>query len=456
MKDLTQGPIRGHLVAMALPTMIGMLVQTLYFMVDLYFVAGLGKDAIAGVIAAGNVMLFVVALTQMLSVGTVALISHAVGEKNQPRAVRAFNQALLLALGCTVATLVAGALGSSAYMRLVGATDGIVEAGTSYLAWYVPGLALQFAIAVVASALRGTGIVKPTMIAQLLSVVLNTVLAPVLIAGWGTGHPMGVAGAGLATTLSTLAGALLMVAYFVRLEHYVRIDTNALRPDGAVLRRLLQIGVPAGGEYFLMFLLNAAIFTIIRDFGEDAQAGFGVGSRVLQAIIMPAMAIAFAVPAVAGQNYGARRGDRVRETLKQALILETVVMGALVLVCQLWATIPVRWFTTDPEAVTVAADYLRVISWNLLAAGVVFGCSGIFQALGNTWPSLASSASRLVTFVLPALALSHRPGFAILDVWHLSLATTIVQAVISVLLVRWQMNRRLPAASAEPAAPVAA
>jgi putative MATE family efflux protein len=455
MKDLTQGSIRGHLVAMALPTMIGMLVQTLYFMVDLYFVSGLGKDAIAGVIAAGNIMLAVIALTQMLSVGTVALIAHAVGEKNQPRAVRVFNQSLLLALACMALTLAAGALGGTAYMRAVGATPGIVAAGTTYLAWYLPGLALQFAVASIASALRGTGIVKPTMVVQLLSVVLNTALAPVLIAGWGTGHPMGVAGAGLATTLSTLAGVLLMIGYFVRLEHYVRLDVQALRPDGAVLRRLLQIGVPAGGEYFLMFLLNAAIFTIIRDFGEDAQAGFGVGSRVLQAIIMPAMAIAFAVPAVAGQNYGAGRGDRVRETLKQALLLETAVMAALVLVCQLWAAIPVRWFTSDPQAVAVAADYLRVISWNLLAAGVVFACSGVFQALGNTWPALGSSASRLVTFVAPALALSHRPGYALLDVWHLSVATTIVQAAISLLLVRWQMARRLPA-SPEPAMPAPA
>jgi putative MATE family efflux protein len=455
MKDLTQGPIRGHLIAMALPTTIGMLVQTLYFMVDLYFVSGLGKDAIAGVSAAGNIMLVVIALTQMLSVGTVALIAHAVGEKNQPRAVLAFNQSLLVALGCMVLTMAAGLLGASAYMRMVGATAGIVQAGTTYLAWYLPGLGLQFAAASIASALRGTGIVKPTMVVQLVSVVLNTALAPVLIAGWGTHHPMGVAGAGLATTLATFAGVLLMLGYFVRLEHYVRLDLHALRPDPAVLRRLLQIGVPAGGEYFLMFLLNAAIFTIIRDFGENAQAGFGVGSRVLQAIIMPAMAIAFAVPAVAGQNYGARRGNRVRETLKQALILETVVMAALVLVCQLWATIPVRWFTDDPQAVAVAGDYLRVISWNLLAAGVVFGCSGIFQALGNTWPALASSATRLVTFVLPAIALSHRPGFALLDVWHLSVVTTIVQALVSLALVRWQMGKRL-SASAAPAVAAAA
>ena len=456
MKDLTQGSIRGHLVAMALPTTIGMLVQTLYFMVDLYFVSGLGKDAIAGVIAAGNVMMVVLALTQMLAVGTVALISRAVGAKNQPEAIRVFNQALLMAIACTLLTLACGGLGAPRYMALVSATEGIARAGTSYLATYLPGLALQFATAVVAAALRGTGIVKPTMIVQLLTVVINIVLAPVLIAGWGTQHPLGVAGAGLASTLSALAGVLMVAAYFARLEHYVRVDRHAMRPDWATQKQLLKIGLPAGGEYFLMFLMNAAVFTLIRDFGENAQAGFGVGSRVLQAIIMPAMAIAFAVPAVAGQNFGARRGDRVRETLRQALLLETIVMAALVVACQFWAAIPVRWFTADPQAIAVACDYLRVISWNLLAVGVVFGCSGIFQALGNTWPALGSSATRLATFVLPAFALSHRPGFALLDVWHLSIATTIVQAVVSIALVRWQMNRRLATTTAAATAPAVA
>jgi len=436
--------------------MIGMLVQTLYFMVDLYFVSGVGKDAIAGVSAAGNVMMVVLALTQMLSVGTVSLIAHAVGAKDQPLAVRVFNQSLLLALACTALTLAAGVLGSDAYLRLVCANDGVYQAGRDYLAWYLPGLALQFGLASIAAALRGTGIVKPTMVMQLLTVLINTLLAPVLIAGWGTHHPMGSAGAGLATTLSTLAGVGLVAGYFLRREHYVRLDASALRPDAALLRKLLRIGVPAGGEYFLMFVLNAAVFLIIRDFGDDAQAGFGVGSRLLQSLIMPAMAIAFAVPAVAGQNFGARRGDRVRETLRQALVLETVVMAALVALCQFWAQTPVRWFTTDPQAVAVAMDYLRVISWNLFAAGIVFGCSGIFQAMGNTWPALASSATRVLTFVLPAFLLAHRPGFTLLDVWHLSVATTIVQALTSLALVRWQMNARLPAPALAEAAPAAA
>jgi len=443
MRDLTQGSIRGHILSMSLPMLVGMLVQTLYFLVDLYFVSGVGKEAIAGVTAAGNGVMIVIALTQMLSVGTVALVSHAAGARDAPRANLAFNQSVLIALACAVATLAGGLLATPAYMRTLAATPAIVTAGTTYLHWYLPGLALQFALVVPGAALRGTGIAKPTMAVQLATVLVNIALAPVLVAGWGTGYAMGVAGAGLASTLAAAFGVVLMLAYFYRLEHYVAFSRRLMRPDWPTLRRMLQIGLPSGGEFLLMFVLNSAIYTIIRAFGPDAQAGFGIGSRVMQALFMPTMAISFAVPAVGGQNFGGQRPERVRETLKQALLLELVLMAITVGLCQAWAEVPVGWFTKDPSAAGVAVTFLRIISWNFFAIGAVFACSGMFQALGNTWPSLASSATRLATFVGPTLWLSTQPGFRLVDTWHLSVASTYLQAVISLLLIRWQLAVKL-------------
>jgi putative MATE family efflux protein len=456
MKDLTQGSIRRHIVAMATPITIGMLVQTLYYLIDLWFVARLGTDDVAGVSAAGAVVVLVMALTQMLSVGTMAPISRAVGAKDRAGANLVFNQSLLLAAACMLLTLAAGGFGIARFMAGVGASAGIAAAGTRYLLWYLPGLALQFAFASVGAALQGTGITKPAMAVRLVTLAVNIALAPVLIAGWGTGRPLGVAGAGLASTIAGVVGLAMMLAYFVRLESWVRVDAALLRPRWPVQWQMLRIGVPAGGEIVLMFVLNAATFALIRGFGPQAQAGFGIGSRVLQAILMPAMAIAFAVPAIAGQNVGARQPARVRETLRQALLIEFALGAGMVAVCQLWPDVPVRWFTQDAATAQVGVAFLRAISWNFFAAGIVFGCSGMFQALGNTLPALASSATRLLLFVVPATILSQRAGFALATIWHLSVATTVAQAAVSALLVRWQMNRRLgalaaPAAAALPA-----
>src|SRR5690606_36970359 len=167
-------------------------------------------------------------------------------------------------------------------------------AGATFLYYFLPGFALQFAIVTMGSALRGTGIVKPTMAIQALTVVLNTLLAPVLIAGWGTGWALGVAGAGLASSISVAVGVVMLTFYFLKLEKYVFFVPTLWRPDFSTWKRLLDVGLPAGGEFALMFIYMGVIYWIISDFGAAAQAGFGIGSRIMQSIFMPAMAIAFA------------------------------------------------------------------------------------------------------------------------------------------------------------------
>lgn len=452
MKDLTQGSIPKQLVGMALPVAAGMLLQTLYYMVDLYFVAKLGDAAIAGVSAAGNVMFIIFALTQMLGVGTVSLVSHAVGRKDQQDANHVFNQSVALAALCACVTLAGGYALSGTYMRLLGADAATMAAGVTFLYWFIPGLALQFALVVMGSALRGTGIVKPTMVVQALTVVLNAVLAPVLIAGWGTGVPMGVAGAGLASSISVAAGVVVLSIYFVRLEKYVGFERAQWRPRLATWKRMLNIGLPAGGEFGLLAVFTGVMYWIIRDFGAAAQAGFGIGSRIMQAVFMPAMAVAFAAAPIAGQNFGAKLAGRVRETFRSAALASCAIMAALTLLCQWQGEAMARFFTPEAEVVAVSAQFLGIISWNFVPIGLVFVCSSLFQALGNTWPSMLSTAVRLATFAVPAIWLSHRPGFQLVHAWYLSVGTVFLQAGVSLLFLRAQFRERLPSLDLKPPA----
>ncbi|MEX2149602.1 MAG: MATE family efflux transporter [Steroidobacteraceae bacterium] len=443
MRDLTQGPIPGHLLSMAAPIAAGMLAQTLYFLVDLYFVARLGDAAMAGVGAAGIAMFVVMALTQTLGVGSMALVSQAVGRKDPDDANLVFNQSLALAAACTVATLIGGYALTGGYMRSLGADAATAAAGSTFLHWFLPGLALQFVWIAMTSALRATGVVKPTMIVQMVTVMLNIVLAPVLIAGIGTGHPLGVAGAGLASTVSNAAGLLLLMWYFRSLEKYVRLDTRLWWPRFPVWARMINIGLPAGGEFALMFLYMAVIYWVIRDFGAAAQAGFGIGSRLMQAIFLPAMAIAFATGPVAGQNYGARQFARVRETFRFSASMSVGLMLMLTLLCQWRPEWLVRGFTDESEVIAVASQFLQLISWNFAASALIFTCSGVFQGLGHTGPALVSGASRLVTFMLPAIWLSTQPWLTLDHVWYLSVASVWLQAAISVVLLNYTMRSRL-------------
>jgi putative MATE family efflux protein len=443
MKDLTKDSIVKHIVTMAAPIAIGMITQMAYQLVDLYFVTRIGVDATAGVNTAGNATFILMALTQVLGVGTVALIAHAVGRKDQADANLVFNQSLSMSVVIGLITMTVLYIVMRPYLRSIAADEATIEAGTTFMYWLLPGFTLMFPMTAVGSALRGTGIVQPTVIIQMLTVVINAILAPILIAGWVTGVPLGVKGAAIASSISIVVGVVLLGVYFHNLEHYVSIQPKLMRPQWKQWRRMLNIGLPAGGEFALMFLYTATVYLAIRNFGASAQAGFGIGSRVLQAILLPAMAIAFAAGPIAGQNFGARNPERVRETFRKCALIGTIVMVVLTIFAQWRPRTLVGAFNADEESIVVAALFLQLISWNFVAQGLIFTCSSMFQGLGNTVPSLISSASRLFLFAIPVLWLSTRPDFRIEQVWYLSIASATLQAMVSLWLLRRELDKKL-------------
>jgi len=238
--------------------------------------------------------------------------------------------------------------------------------------------------------------------------------------------------------------------YFAKFEKYVSFRRELWRPQFATWKRMLDVGLPAGGEFALMFVYMGVIYWVIRDFGSEAQAGFGIGSRIMQSIFMPAMAIAFAAGPIAGQNFGAGLPLRVRETFVKAVMLNSVVMVAVTVLLQWRPELLVAAFTSEPAVQAVGADFLRLISWTFVAQGIVFTCSGIFQGLGNTRPAMLSSAIRLAFFVPLAIWLSLQTSFELERVWMLSVATVWLQAGAIYLLMRREFGRKLDGMPVRP------
>ena len=443
MKDLTQGPVGKHLVSLSAFIAVSMVFQTLYYLVDLYFVGRLGKEAIAAVGLAGNVMLVVMAVTQCLGVGTTTLVSHAVGRKDRDGAILAFNQSFVLSLLVGIVVSGAGFALRGAYCRWLGADPATAELGVAYLDWFIPAMFLQFVMVAMASALRGSGVVKPAVGIQILTVLINMVLAPVLILGWGTGRALGVPGAALATFIAMVAATLLFGAYFLSPKNGLRLSPALWKPRGSVWWSMTKIGLPAGGEFALMSVYLVLIYWIIRHFGASAQAGFGIGARVMQAMFLPVMAIAFATAPLAGQNFGAGLGDRVRQTFRSASLLVSALMILFTLLSHVAPESMIGAFSAEPEVIAFGSEYLSIISLNFLAVGLIFTSSSMFQGLGHTLPPLACSSMRLLLFALPAFVLSLRPGFRIRQVWYLSVASSAIQAVLNLLLLQREFRRRL-------------
>jgi putative MATE family efflux protein len=294
-----------------------------------------------------------------------------------------------------------------------------------------------------ASALRGTGNFKPGMVVQTATVLVNIVLAPMLIFGWPAGPAHGVAGAAIATFVAVGVGTLWLARYFLGTTAYLHFRPRRWVPQTRLWWGMLRVGLPAGAEFALMAVFLVVVYVVSRPFGAAAQAGFGIGMRIVQACFLPIVALGIAVAPVAGQNFGARQASRVRDTFRSAAMMASgymLVAGAL---CLMAPAALIRVFSKDAQVIDIGTEYLRIVSWNFVASGVIFVASSMFQAMGNTMPPLMTSGARMVVTTVPVVMLSGAAGFALSWIWYLSLATTWLQLGANLALLQREFRRRL-------------
>jgi len=448
MQDLTTGSLTGHLVKTTSFMLVSMVFQALYVLVDLFWVGRLGTDAVAAVGISANLSFLVLAISQMLGVGTTTVVSHAAGRKEHAQATYLFNQSQVLSMVAGVVFLVVAMFYRTTYAAALSADAATQALTEEYLLWFIPAMALQFAMVAMGAALRGTGNFKPGMIVQTGTVIINIVLAPVLIFGWGPFPSMGVSGAAVATFVAIVVGVAWISYYFLDRNAYLRFHFADCRPNLQVWGEMLKIGLPAGVEFGLMALYMVVVYSISRRFGAAAQAGFGVGFRIVQSAFLPVVALGFAVAPVAGQNFAAGKGDRVRAVFTTGAAMAAVTM--LVLGTGIYLTAPqlIRLFSTDSEVIHVGVDYLHIVTINFVASGITFVSASMFQGMGNTLPSLATSFLRIVVTIVPAVVLSRRPEFALTWIWWLTVLSITLQMALNLILLQREFRLKLPVAIA--------
>jgi putative MATE family efflux protein len=444
MQDLTTGPISRHLLRTTAMMLVGMVMQTLYVLVDLYWVGHLGTEAIAAAGVGGNLTFLVLAGSQALGVGTTSLIAQAVGRKHHDEAIHVYGQSQLLALLAGAFFLVIALLTQDAYVAGLAPDSATAALAHDFLRWFVPAMALQFPIVALGAALRGTGRFSPGMAVHAGSVALNMILSPIFMFGW-IGEPMGIAGAALGTFVAVAVATLGLACYFLPRTAYLRFAAVRWRPDLSRWRAILKIGIPAGAEFAFLAVYVMVVYAVTRPFGATAQAGFGIGMRVLQSGFLPVVALGFAVGPVAGQNFGAGHFDRVKATFTDAARMAGGAMALFFLVAHFSPEPLLRPFSDDPVVLATAATYLRVVSWSFVASGVIFVVSSLFQALGNSVPPLIAAATRTTITIGGLLMISTWAGFALEWIWWLSVGAIIVQFALNLWFLRREFRERLAA-----------
>jgi putative MATE family efflux protein len=443
MQDLTTGSLTGHLLKTTSFMLVSMVFQTLYVLLDLFWVGRLGTDAIAAVGLSANLSFIVIAITQVLSVGATTVVSHASGRKDQQQAIFLFNQSQVLSMAAGLVFLAVAMIFRPQYAAAQSSTEGMRIATEEFLLWFIPAMALQFAMVAMGAALRGTGNFKPGMWVQTGTVVINMVLAPFLIFGWGPFPALGVSGAALATFIAVVVGVVWISFYFVDAHAYLRFHFASWKPQYRVWWDMLKIGLPAGAEFALMGVYMAVVYAITKPFGAAAQGGFTIGLRIVQSAFLPVVALGFAVAPVAGQNFAARQGDRVIAAFKAAAALAAGSMLVAAIVIFLGADALMRVFTIDPEVIAVGVEYLHIVAITFVGSGITFVSSSMFQAMGNTIPSLITSGMRLVLSIVPAIMLSRMAGFHLTWIWYVSAVAVFLQMAVNLLLLQREFRLKL-------------
>ncbi|CAH9052323.1 Multidrug export protein MepA [Pseudoalteromonas sp. CIP111854] len=443
MQDLTKGPIQKHIISMALPIAIGMLIQTLYFIIDLYFVGHIGKTALAGVSTAGNLFFFVMALTQVFNVGCATLIAHAIGRKDKQHANKIYSHTMFYSVLATLLSLVVGYGFSGNYFLATAVDNATYQACIDYFYWFLPSISLQFVLTAIMASMRGAGLVKPFMMMQMFALIINAILSPILITGVGVFTPMGVSGAGLASSIAAIIALLLSMLYLKNNKKTLQLRVADIRSDWPTLKNLLRVGVPAGSEFMLTFLYMAVIYWVLADFGAHEQAGFGLGSRIMQSLFLPVLAIAFAAPAIAGQNYAAGKLKRVYVTYKFTMLITVTLMLLISIPCIVVPHIFFTAFSDDPQVIRAATTFLSFIGFNFVPAGIVFSASAMFQAFGNTWPSLLGTSIRIGSFCCLLFFYLSQQALTISTMWTISVVTVCIQAILVFIMLQVTLKRRV-------------
>ena len=443
MQDLTTGSVTRHLLKTTSFMLVTMIFQTLYFLADLYWVGHLGKEAVAAVGVAGNLTFVVLAVTQMLAVGTTTLVSHAAGQKDQERATLVFNQSIVLGFASGLAFFVLGMLMRRGYADSIAADAATATLALQFLSWFIPAMSLQFPIVSMSAALRGTGNFKPGMIVQTATVIINIIVTPFLVFGWQGLPALGVQGAAIASFVALGIGTVWLAFYFRGPSAYLHIRPRQWRPILPMWGAMLKVGLPAGAEFGLTAVYLLILYIVIRPFGAAAQAAVGIGLRIVQASFLPVVALGIAVAPVAGQNFGAKLGTRVRQAFRSAALMASGLMTVSMVLCLAVPAQLMGAFSDDRQVIAIGTEYLRVVAFNFLSSGIVFVSSSMFQAMGNTIPPLLTSFARSVVVGIAVVLIAHIDGFRLVWIWWVAVSVSWMQMGANVLLLRREFARRL-------------
>lgn len=443
--ELTQNkmgamPVRKLLISMSLPMMASMLVQALYNIVDSIFVARVSEAALTAVSISFPIQNLMIAIGVGIGVGVNALLSKNLGEGNQKQAQRIALQGIFIEILICAAFILVGFFAMDIFFR--GQTDDeeIIALGKEYLSICCIFSVGLFAQLIFERLLQATGRTMLSMISQCVGAIINIIFDPILIFGVeALGIPaMGVAGAAIATVFGQIVGGMTAIYLNVRKNKELDFSLRGFRVDGKICGSILYIGVPSAimGSIgsFMTYGVNKILFAF-GEIGTTAAAVFGIYFKLQSFVFMPVFGLNNGMVPIVSYNYGARRPDRILQTIRLSTLYAILIMAVGMAIVQLIPGPLLLLFDASEQMLRIGIPALRIISLCFIFAAFSIVCSSVFQALGNSIFSMIMSITRQLAVLLPAAyLLAHWVGLE--AVWYAFPVAEIVCVIVAAIMLR--------------------
>ena len=432
--NLTEGSVLKSLISLSGPIIAAQFLHTAYQLTDTFWVGRLGAAAIAAVSISFPVIFLLISFGGGLTMAGAILVAQYKGRQNQEAVNYISGQTLLAVFAVALLLSLLGFFSAPYLINLMGVESAVFTNAVSYLKISFCGIVFMFLFFVFQALMRGVGNVKIPMFIVLGTVLLNLILDPLFIFGYGPFPALGVAGAALATIttqgLSALAG--LLILFFGKKEIYIRL--KELRFDFSLIKKMFSLGFPASIEQSARALGMIVITFLVASFGTVIVAAFGIGSRMLSLVIIPSMGLSMATSTLVGQNMGAGKIERAEKIVKISALVGFAFLTVMGLFIFLFAKPLSSFFIPgETEAINSSVLFIKIMALTFGFIALQMVVSGTFRGAGSTRVSMMLSIISLWVLEFPlAYILSKHTGLAELGLWIAFPVANVIGAAISV------------------------
>lgn len=416
--DMTTGSVRGKLMLLAWPVMLSHLLQTFYNLADAFWLGKLGRQALTAPTITMHVFFIGFSLAMGISAAGTTLVSQFKGAGDQKKATLVGGQLLFILTGIGLVLGVAGFFLTPQILNLLQTPADSWQMTYDYMRWIFTGFPLLFVFFVYQGISTGLGDTIGPMQVNLIAVVVNVILDPVLIFGLGPFPEMGVVGAAVATVFSRALASGIGMHRLFKGSNGMRIEAADLKPDRLMIKKIMKIGLPVSMGQLATSLGFTFMIGIVNSFGSAVTAAFGVGNRIIHMAMVPAFGLSQANATAVGQNLGAGNVERAEKSSRTALLLIGMILLPMALGMFFFGADIARVFVNDPEVIQLGRIMFRITTPSVFVFGFLLVLLGSFQGSGYTMPVMVLNMTRLWVLRIPgAYLLAYTFGMGPLGIW---------------------------------------